>query len=142
MFGIPLTAGALKASVTLNLALGIALTAAVTGWALHARNLGGKVTEANRAQGSAEASLFTCTGANTEWETTALNARTDLAQCQAQWRDEKLGAQAAVAKAEAGAAAAQAQLDRFRERWGGKGATCGAALLAMEQACADQIGSY
>jgi multidrug resistance efflux pump len=142
VLGIPLTATALKASLYTCAALGIALILTIAGWILHAGNLREQVTEANLAQGGAEASLATCTGSNLEWQTNALGARNDLAQCQAQWKDEKQSAETAVAKAEAGAAAALAELELFRKRWGGRGATCGAALLAMEQACAAEIGSY
>jgi hypothetical protein len=142
VFGIPLTATALKASLYTNAALGIALILTIVGWTFHAGNLREQVTEANKAQGGAEAALFTCTGSNAEWETNALNARVDLAACQAQWKDEKLGSQAAIAQAEASAVAARAELEQFRKRWGGRGATCGAALLAMEQACKAEIGSY
>lgn len=142
MFGIPLTTTALKASLWGNVALAGLLAASLGGWALHAHRLGVKVTTATRAEGGANALLDGCVSSNAGWEASALQARVDLAQCQAQWRDQQLSAAAAIAQAEAGAVAARAEFAAFKARYERRSAHCGAALLDMERACTGEIGSY
>jgi hypothetical protein len=142
MFGIPLTATALKASLWGNVALAGLLAATVGSWAWHAHHLGVKVTTATRAEGGAKALLDGCTSSNAGWEAEGLQARLELGQCQAQWREQDLTAKAAVAQAQAASRAAQAERDAFERRWQARSRSCGAALLDMQAACAAEIGDY
>lgn len=76
------------------------------------------------------------------WEAQTLQARLDLHACQQQWADAQAAARDLIdAQARADAERARELLD-WQRRWDGRSASCGDALAAMRDACADEVGPW
>ncbi len=140
MFGIPLTATALKTSLIANALLALLLIGATAGWRSHAASLRDQVNTAQRDVGGAQANTASCAANNVGWELEFAEQSVSLATCQSQWEQEKLDGASAIALAQAGRAQADASLAAWRDSWKQLTSQCSVALSNMEQACTPELG--
>jgi hypothetical protein len=139
---IPLTAGALQASLIGNL-VGLALVAILAaGWWWHAGSLRAERDTANQKLGAATSARESAL----EAERAALTAR-DRALASARIAaaallEERTAKAEALALAEAAEAKAIKARVEFERRWATRSSSCGAALIDMQRACATDIGDY
>lgn len=116
----------------LTVAVGLGVTVAVQAYKLRA---------AERDLEHAEARIANHAAAAEAWSRIASDAESALAECQAQWADAKRTAEAQLAAARDARSKAQAEADKWRERWGARPQGCRAALAELDRAC-PEIGDY
>lgn len=116
----------------LAIAAGFGVTIAVQAYQLRA---------AERDLEHAEARVANHVAAAESWARRATDAEAALAECQAQWADAKRTAEVQLTAAREARNKAQAEADKWRERWQARPQGCRAALAELDRAC-PEIGDY
>lgn len=80
--------------------------------------------------------------AATAWEAQALQQQIALAECQSQWADAQAAARDLIAAQVRADAERERELQAWQRRWDSRSASCGDALAAMRDACADEVGAW
>jgi hypothetical protein len=78
--------------------------------------------------------------AASQWEANGLQARVDLAECQAQWEQTRASAVEMIEEATRKRIQAEKRESLARDRWNNRPVGCRAALEALDSACPDLRG--